>query len=69
MRANDMVVEMKHEEAGNLRLLGTPIRMYDTPSSLRISPPDLGEHTLDVVREIGFSDEQIASFEKQGAFS
>ncbi|MDF1514315.1 MAG: CaiB/BaiF CoA-transferase family protein, partial [Anaerolineae bacterium] len=68
IKANYMVVEMEHKEAGKLRLLGTPIRLYDTPSSLRISPPALGEHTLQVVRELGFSEEEIAAFKAQGAF-
>ncbi len=66
--ANEMVVEMEHKAAGTLRLLGTPIRLYDTPSSLRIPPPELGEHTLKVVRELGFSDDEISDFEAQGAF-
>ena len=68
MLANEMVVEMEHKHAGNLRLLGTPIRLYDTPSSLRISPPELGEHTLEVVRELGFSEDEITAFEAQGTF-
>ena len=68
MLANEMVVEMEHKHAGNLRLLGTPIRLYDTPSSLRISPAELGEHTLEVVRELGFSEDEITAFEAQGTF-
>ncbi len=66
--ANEMVVKMEHKAAGTLRMLGTPIRLYDTPSSLRIPPPELGEHTLEVVRELGFSDDVIAAFEAQGVF-
>ena len=35
----------------NLRGLGTPLKMHDTPTSVRLPPPRLGEHTRDVLSQ------------------
>lgn len=59
---NKMVVEMEHRRAGKLNLLGTPVRLHDTPPTLRQAPPDLGEHSREVARELGYTDEQIGQF-------
>lgn len=66
--ANEMIVEMEHPRVGKLRLFGTPVRLYGTPASLRIPPSDLGQHTRDILLELGYSEEQIAEFKAQGAF-
>ncbi len=66
IRANKMVIEMEHPRLGGLRLLGTPVRLYDTPPSHCMPPADLGEHNRDVLIELGYSEEEIAELSEKG---
>jgi len=66
IEANKMVVCMEHKRAGELKLLGNPIRMHSTPSQLKIAPPDLGEHSAEIISELGYSDAEVADFISKG---
>ena len=66
---NGMVVEMEHPSAGMIRLLGTPMRLYDTPSSYRIAPANLGQHTVEVLSELGYPAQAIEAFLRDGVVS
>ena len=46
---------------GEERTLGIPVKMSETPGAIRRPAPQLGEHTAEVLREAGFSDEEIAA--------
>lgn len=63
---NNMIVEMEHQAAGKLNLLGTPARLHDTPPTLRQAPPDLGEHSEVIARELGYSDKEINELLSKG---
>jgi crotonobetainyl-CoA:carnitine CoA-transferase CaiB-like acyl-CoA transferase len=60
--AREMVCTVQHPTAGEVRMLGIPIRFSDTPASVRCAPPTLGQHTEQVLREmLNLSDARIAA--------
>ena len=54
--AREMVVDLQHPTVGPLRVLGTPIKLSDTPGGVRTPPPRLGEHTRAVLTELAGLD-------------
>jgi formyl-CoA transferase len=55
----EMVVDVEHPALGSIRALGSPIKMSATPPDVRRCAPRLGEHTEEVLREAGFSLDEI----------
>jgi len=67
MAARGFVVEQPHPTAGTLRTLASPLRLSDTPATYRRHPPLLGEHTEEVLGELGYSAEEIGRLREEGA--
>jgi len=65
--ARGMVSELKHPTAGTLRTIGCPVRLTATPPAVRTVPPLLGQHTDDVLAELGLSEERIGALHRSGA--
>jgi len=67
VRAREMVVEVEHPRLGRVRSLGSPIKMSATPADPARRAPLLGEHTNEILTEMGMSEEEIARLRASGA--
>jgi CoA:oxalate CoA-transferase len=67
VQAREMIVPIKHPVAGDTQLPGIPIKLSDTPGSVRTAAPLLSQHTDDVLAELlGYDAERIDSLRNQG---
>ena len=67
--ARGLVSAIDHPTAGAVRTVTSPVRFDDTPPRPYRHPPLLGEHTEEVLREAGFTAEQIAGWSAAGVVS
>jgi CoA:oxalate CoA-transferase len=66
VRHNGMIIEHEHRIGGRRRLLGSPLKLSEAPITIRLAAPALGEHTEDVLADLGYSAEQIQQFRHDG---
>lgn len=69
VRHRKMVVEMEHPTQGKIQQTGIPIKLSETPGSIRTPPPSLGQHTDDVLKGLGYSAQAIQELRHQGVVS
>jgi crotonobetainyl-CoA:carnitine CoA-transferase CaiB-like acyl-CoA transferase len=67
VRAREMVVEVDQPQLGPVRLLGNPIKLSRTPADPTRPAPAFGEHTAEVLRDAGYSEEEVAAMLESGA--
>lgn len=62
VRERGMVVHMDHPTAGSIDLVGSPLKLSRTPVVMEKHPPLAGEHTEEILIEIGYSQEEIDQY-------
>jgi len=64
--ARDMIWTVAHPTAGEVRLVGSPLKLSETPIACRSHPPLLGEHTEEVLTSLlGYSNEEVRVFQRE----
>ena len=65
-QAREMRVELEDPELGTLHNIGIPVKLSATPGSIRRRAPALGEHSVEVLRESGFSQDEVKALLESG---
>jgi crotonobetainyl-CoA:carnitine CoA-transferase CaiB-like acyl-CoA transferase len=65
--SRDMFPEFDHPSEGKVRQLGTPIKLSDTPAVFRSFAPLTGQHTEEILQDLGYTEQQIEGLRNSNA--
>ncbi|KAI9171492.1 Succinate--hydroxymethylglutarate CoA-transferase [Paramyrothecium foliicola] len=69
-KARDMVIEMEHDACGPIKMVNSPVKYSESQPKVRLAPPTLGQHTLEILRgELAMSESEITALQETGVIS
>jgi len=66
VRANEYIVEVEHPSRGRIPVVGAPWRFSETPAEIAAAAPELGQHTEEVLLELGYGWPEIGGLREKG---
>lgn len=66
VQARDMVVSAEHPTAGTVRMAASPIKLTRHTATVRLPPPTLGQHTDEILAELGYTGAESAALRRSG---
>jgi crotonobetainyl-CoA:carnitine CoA-transferase CaiB-like acyl-CoA transferase len=63
--ARQMVVELEHPLSGVVKSLGCPVHLSDTPPAYRLPPPLMGQHTEQILLDLGYGSAEVEQLRTQ----
>jgi crotonobetainyl-CoA:carnitine CoA-transferase CaiB-like acyl-CoA transferase len=64
--ARGLLVDLEHPALGTLRQVGPPFELHGTPATVRMPPPLLGEHSDEILGELGLLPSEVAALRETG---
>lgn len=64
--ANGMVIEVEQPSIGLVRQMGIPVRLYDNLGKIKGPSPELGEHTTEILSNLGYTTQEIIELRNEG---
>ncbi|WP_124221538.1 CaiB/BaiF CoA transferase family protein [Aquisalibacillus elongatus] len=62
LKSRDMLIEADHPTAGSIRMVGSPLKLSRTNVNYQHHPPDAGEHTDEILKQLGFDEDTLKDY-------